>query len=268
MNKNNETKCGQTNDPHNNVDPKDFGNQRPWWLQKEQRAIYNSTWRIILLKWALVGATVGQVGSLLFSMPWPLTPLITIVGTLLLAYYKYRVSPGDLTDWQIAMLERENVITPFSISQIEPDSYDVLLGKSYTRLNKDGSEETWLADEVIIKPGECLLAHTIETFKFPANIKGILQGKSSWARLSLFVECAGLFDKGFEGTAVLELYNASPNPILLKEGDKIAQMSFHRTAPAAIPYGSPLRESHYQKQQGSKTSWLTKKERIVKIGGE
>jgi len=246
-----------------------FGYQKdPWFFAQKQREIYHSVWRNILFKSALIGFVAGQLTCLFFEMPWPLTPFVSLVIALALTYYKYMLSPSDLTDWQIAKLETTGIIRPFEITQVEPDSYDVLLGTSYTRLKKDGTEETWEADEVIIKPGECLLAHTIETFKFPKNIKGILQGKSSWARLSLFVECAGLFDKGFEGTAVLELFNASPNAIKLKKGDKIAQMSFHRTHAAAIPYGSALRSSHYQLQQGSKTSWLTKKQRIVKIEGQ
>jgi deoxycytidine triphosphate deaminase len=237
-------------------------------MEKKLREIYHKAWNTILIKASIVGLVIGQMGSLLLEMPWPLTPITTIAIALIVTYYIYMLSPGDLTDWQIAKLGSQGVIIPFSSLQVEPDSYDVLLGSACTKLNRDGTETSWVADEVIIKPGECLLAHTIENFKFPKNLKGILQGKSSWARLSLFVECAGLFDKGFQGTAVLELYNASPNSIKLKKGDKIAQMSFHRTHCAAIPYGSPLRESHYQKQQGAQTSWLTKKERIVKINEE
>jgi dCTP deaminase len=237
-----------------------------WTAPQAYRKAYHQTWRDILIKAAIAGLILGQLACLMLGLPWPLTPLGFLGVALILTYYKYMVSPSDLTDWQIAKLETTGIIHPFDIQQVEPDSYDVLLGSSYTRVGKNGVEETWESDEVIVQPGECLLAHTIENFKFPNNIKGILQGKSSWARLSLFVECAGLFDKGFEGTAVLELFNASPNAIKLKRGDRIAQMSFHRTHPASLPYGSPLRTSHYQKQQGSKTSWLTKKDRIVKIG--
>jgi deoxycytidine triphosphate deaminase len=225
---------------------------------------YKSSYNLMLVNYGLIGLVAGQVLSLLTQASWPLTPILCILLGVAYAYKKVWKSTGDLTDWQIALLERENVIVPFNIEQIEPDSYDVLLGTNYTRVKKGGELESVSSPEIVIMPNECLLAHTIESFNFPKDLKGTLQGKSSWARLSLFVECAGLFDKGFKGTAVLELYNASPNPILLKAGDRIAQMSFHRTLPATIPYGSLLRESHYQKQQGAQTSWLTKHKRIVK----
>jgi dCTP deaminase len=232
-------------------------------LPNRKKATYHASYRNFLLTYGLLGALAGQLLSLVLQAPWPLSPLTLFFIGLAYAYHKVHYSLGDLTDWQIALLEGREIITPFNITQVEPDSYDVLLGSKYARIGVGGVEEYIEADEIIIKPGECLLAHTIESFSFPDNLKGTLQGKSSWARLSLFVECAGLFDKGFKGTAVLELYNASPNSILLKRGDKIAQMSFHRTLPASIPYGDKLRGSHYQKQEGAQISWLTKKKRIL-----
>jgi deoxycytidine triphosphate deaminase len=229
-----------------------------------RRNAYKSSYKLLLVSYGLTGLIAGQILSLLTTALWPITPILGAILGVGYAYKRVWKSLGDLTDWQIALLENKGVIEPFNINQVEPDSYDVLLGTNYTRLKKGGEEEYIDSPEIVIFPGECLLAHTLESFHFPEDLKGTLQGKSSWARLSLFVECAGLFDKGFKGTAVLELYNASPNPILLKKGDKIAQLSFHRTLPATIPYGSLLRESHYQKQEGAQTSWLTKKKRIVK----
>jgi dCTP deaminase len=183
---------------------------------------------------------------------------------ILNAYRLVNHAPCDLSDWQIANLPK-GTIEPFNPELIEPDSYDVTLGDEFCQILPDGTTRVVKTDELIIKPGECWLAHTQETFQFPDNIKGILQGKSSWARLSLFVESAGLFDKGFAGTAVLELFNAGSWGIKIKKGDRIAQMSFHRTLPAAAPYGHASRKSHYQKQQGAQGSWLVKNERVVKI---
>jgi dCTP deaminase len=242
-----------------------FDSQDQPLTQWQLEDLYTSKFRKLKIQYTISGAIFGQLISTFWGWSWPLTPIVGILIALFWVHRKYLYAPGDLTDWQIAILKNQDVISPFNYSQIEPDSYDVLLGSNYTRINKGGTEENWTADEVVIMPGECLLAHTIETFRFPHNLKGLLQGKSSWARLSLFVECAGLFDKGFEGTAVLELFNASPNPIRLQKGDKIAQMSFHRTFSSVIPYGSALRKSHYQQQTGAKNSWLTKLNRIVKI---
>jgi deoxycytidine triphosphate deaminase len=226
-----------------------------------QKNAYDHAYNHHLLKHTLAATLVGII---LFPFTQSLLPIFTftLLGYLL-ARYTSDAAPCDLTDWQIAKLG-ESVVTPFKPQNVEPDSLDVELGDHYTKVLPDGTTESWVADSLIIAPGECILAHTKESFRFPDNIKGTLQGKSSWARLSLFVECAGLFDKGFRGTAVLELYNASGRKILLKAGDKIAQMSFHRTLPAAIPYGSPLRGNHYQTQQGARESWLNKEGRIIK----
>lgn len=242
----------------------DFSEDNPMASETIRRNAYKSSYKLLLVTYGILGLVSGQVLCFIATASWPATPIVGLIVGLVLGYYKVWKSSGDLTDWQIALLEDKGIISPFCINQVEPDSYDVLLGENYTRLKKGGKEEHIKSDEIIIMPDECLLAHTVESFNFPDDLKGTLQGKSSWARLSLFVECAGLFDKGFKGTAVLELYNASTNPILLKKGDKIAQMSFHRTLPAAIPYGNLLRSSHYQEQQGAKISWLTKKKRIVK----
>lgn len=224
---------------------------------------YISYWRNYLTIRGMLGMASGAaIGGLLFDA----TILGGVIGLAAgMAYANYRAfhAPCDLTDWQIALLGK--VVTPLRHDQIEPDSYDLKLDNEFHQIQKDGSPKTVHAEEIVIGPGECWLAHTQEIFAFPPNLKGILQGKSSWARLSLFVECAGLFDKGFKGTAVLELYNAGSCGVLLKRGDRIAQMSFHRTHKSCAPYGSPHRQNHYQSQAGARPSWLGKSGRIVPL---
>jgi dCTP deaminase len=215
---------------------------------------YSNHWRNFLALHGLKGMLIGQGLCILFETPWPASPIAGLILGLWYAWHLALKAPCDLTDWQIQLIS--NTITPYNADQVEPDSYDLRLGREFTRIHPDGTKETWSSDTTIIHPGECLLAHTLETFNFPKNVKGHLHGKSSWARHSLFVECAGLFDKGFQGTAVLELYNASRSPITLKEGDPIAQMSFHRTLPCSVPYGNKHRKNHYQNQTGAKSSWI------------
>lgn len=233
---------------------------------------YSNQWHKLLTQYAILGFLSGiAISYAIPGLVWSgLGPIFGVFFGLRLAYKKAFINPCDLTDWQIALLashrvetQKENeashtsLISPFNPDQVEPDSYDVLLSDHFYQRLPGNREKQWDAQEITLEPNQSVLAHTQEVFSFPANIKGVLQGKSSWARLSLFVECAGLFDKGFQGTAVLELYNAGTNPITLKKGDRIAQMSFHRTLPATFPYGHPLRANHYQKQEGAKKSWLT-----------
>jgi deoxycytidine triphosphate deaminase len=189
---------------------------------------------------------------------WAASGAFILLASSLWAGHQCHNGAGDLCDWQIAALPK-GTITPMDHGHIEPNSYDVRLSRHYTKINPDGSTEEIQAQKITLPPGGFLLAHTIEEFHLPDNIKGILQGKSSWARLGVFVEAAGLFDAGFQGTAVLELFNCGQHTVTLQEGEKIAQMSFHRGLPAALPYGKPGRQSHYQKQTGAKMSWLTSK---------
>lgn len=225
---------------------------------------YTSYWRNYLALYGIAGMVAGSLiaawlGDTL-NIGVPTGGAIGILIGMWVATYKAYFAPCDLTDWQIANLT--GVIKPFRANQIEPDSYDVTLADEFHQIQPDGTAKTIKADEITIGPGECWLAHTQEIFNFPSNLKGTLQGKSSWARLSLFVECAGLFDKGFKGTAVLELHNSGTWGILLKKGDKIAQMSFHRTLKATAPYGAATRTNHYQNQTGATESWLAKADRI------
>lgn len=214
------------------------------------------------------GISIGTIASIT-TTTYLGTFLGCFLGIILIAlgarqWAKYQIehAPGDLTDWQILKLGKEGVITPFNEELIEPNSYDVCIGTKYARILSDGTVQEFEADETELEPGEFLLAHTIENFSFPDNIKGILQGKSSWARVAVFVEAAGLFDAGFQGTAVLELFNCGKHAVKLNKGDKIAQMSFHRSLPAALPYG-PERGNHYQGQEGAQASWLGKSGRII-----
>lgn len=245
----------------------------PTQIYKRAKKISTLKLSVEALSWAAplaAGIIIGTVASTSqttagYLVGTTLGLLIIIYAAIQWARFQNNTAPGDLTDWQIHELGEKGVISPFDPSLIEPNSYDVRLGTKYTRILPDGTSNEFEAEETILEPGGFLLAHTIESFDFPNNIKGILQGKSSWARLAVFVEAAGLFDSGFKGTAVLELFNCGKHGVKLRKGEKIAQMSFHRSLRAALPYG-PLRGSHYQEQEGAQSSWLGKEDRIVPRG--
>ncbi len=81
-------------------------------------------------------------------------------------------------------------------------------------------------EHFVIKPGEFLLASTLEYIKLPENITAFVEGRSSLGRLGLFIENAGWVDAGFEGQITLELYNANKYPIKLYKNMKICQLVF------------------------------------------
>lgn len=169
------------------------------------------------------------------------------------------IAPGNLVDWQMRLYLALGLlkIDNYRKEAIQPNSLDVHISRYFARQNEDGSFETFEADFIILSPGEFVLATTEEFFYFPNNLHGVLQGKSSWARLGLYVESAGLFDSGFDGEAVVELTNQGKSPLTLKSGKPIAQMIFQKNLPVSNPYGKKKHgKSNYQGQKGAKQSAL------------
>ena len=103
----------------------------------------------------------------------------------------------------------------------------------------------------VVRPGEFVLANTLETITLPNDLVARLDGRSSLGRLGLLVHAtAGYVDPGWTGKLTLELSNVSPMPIAVYCGMKICQISFLRlSTPVDRPYGSPGLGSKYQGQQ-------------------
>ena len=164
-------------------------------------------------------------------------------------------SSGNLVDWQLKLYLKLGLlkIEDYKENAIQPNSLDVHLGNCYAIQLNNGSFEEIITDEFILKPGDFVLAITKEYFYFGSTLHGVLQGKSSWARVGLYVESAGLFDSGFEGVAVIELTNQGKAPLRLISGQPIAQMVFQRNLPVLNSY---KKKGHYQGQKTAKQTWM------------
>lgn len=146
---------------------------------------------------------------------------------------------------------------------LQPASIDLNLGTSWYRVVKNEPEANPVslqqaaqklsfveAPAVIIGPGEFMLATTAEAVTIPDDVAGFITGRSSVGRSGLFTENAGFIDPGFYGQLTLELYNASPNPILLESGTRVAQLIFMQTdKPVRSPYNGK-----YNGQEGATPS--------------
>lgn len=77
-----------------------------------------------------------------------------------------------------------------------------------------------------IKPGEFMLASSVETFTMPNNVVGIVHDKSSWARLGLAVQNTVL-EPGWRGHLTIELSNHGWQSLSIVKGTGIAQVIFH-----------------------------------------
>lgn len=92
-------------------------------------------------------------------------------------------------------------------------------------------------------PGKAILLTTVEVVSIPVFFSGLIGMRSTYARLGLLTPPT-VADPGFEGTLTLELYNASPNIILLQPGDSIWHILLVST-----PF-EPKYSGRYQHQSG------------------
>lgn len=164
-------------------------------------------------------------------------------------------SSGNLVDWQLKLFLKLGLlkINNYKEDAIQPNSLDVHIGNHFAIQLNDGNFEEITANEFVLKPGDFVLAITQEYFHFGPTLHGVLQGKSSWARVGLYVESAGLFDSGFEGVAVVELTNQGKAPLKLISGQPIAQMIFQKNLPVFKSY---KHKGHYQGQKIAVQTWM------------
>ena len=155
------------------------------------------------------------------------------------------------------------IITPIvdARHQFGPSSFDVHLStdfhqlenlnRSSIRLDEERSAELQAKytkkvvlsahrdkEGLYLHPGEFVLGSTLEYFRFPDNLAGRIEGRSSWGRLGLLVHAtAGFVDPGYAGALTLELSNVGRLPIELKPGLRLAQVCFFEmSTPSLIPY--------------------------------
>jgi dCTP deaminase len=107
----------------------------------------------------------------------------------------------------------------------------------------------------VLHPREFALGTTVEQVRMPADLVGMVDGRSSIGRLAVVVHAtAGLIDPGFLGQITLELSNIGSIPVKLYPGMRIAQIVLHTmTSPAERPYGV-ARGSQYNEQTGPQPS--------------
>ncbi|MBI2268662.1 MAG: dCTP deaminase [Candidatus Blackburnbacteria bacterium] len=91
--------------------------------------------------------------------------------------------------------------------------------------------------QVLIHPGEVVVATTLERVTLPDDIIGRMEGKSSIARRGVSVQAAPLFDAGWDGHPILELHNVGTLSAVCRHGAAICAMSFtHLSSPTLQPY--------------------------------
>ena len=91
-------------------------------------------------------------------------------------------------------------------------------------------------DHVFLAPGAFCLGALVERVNLPNDLACDVMLRSSAARMGIQHLLAGYGDQGFSGHLTLELRNElSEHNIILRGGDQIVQLRFHRTLP--VPDG-------------------------------
>jgi len=168
----------------------------------------------------------------------------------------YKPKPGRLSDRDITFLciGDKPMIEPFVSAQagrpsfgLSSAGYDFKLSDEYMVQDNYGEESGSVVDplnsethrwikkkatnnEIIIGPGECILASTVEYMRMPDDVQAIVLGKSSLARCNIICNATPL-ENGWEGTVTLEITNCDPtNSVKLYVNQGIAQCLFDRMA--------------------------------------
>jgi len=99
---------------------------------------------------------------------------------------------------------------------------------------------------VLIPPHSFVLSRSVERFKMPDDVMGIVIGKSTYARCGLIVNCTPL-EPGWTGWLTIEISNTTPLPAKVYANEGIAQVLFFKgSAPCSVTYAS--KGGKYQNQ--------------------
>lgn len=140
------------------------------------------------------------------------------------------------------------VIEPFTDEIVRENGLDLRLGREYCRFKrvdkvfdprKPGDPgdyyECGEGDEIIIPPNQHVLLHTLEYIRLPSYLAGLVNLRSTWARVGLYIP-ATVVDAGFEGQLTIEIVGSS-FPVKLYAGDRFLHLVLVKlNTPAREPY--------------------------------
>ena len=162
------------------------------------------------------------------------------------------LSRADILDYlEKGKLKFDPAIGPDRVAQV---SVDLLLGRKFTTFKDPpkylpaihvdhslwDSADLWEhieKDVFRLHPGSFVLAHTLERICIPDDLVGLVEGRSSWARVGVSIHVtAPKIDPGFDATITLEMFNFGKIPVDLRAGiDQPAQLML-------LTVSTPLKE--------------------------
>ncbi|MBN3038114.1 MAG: dCTP deaminase [Candidatus Omnitrophica bacterium] len=170
--------------------------------------------------------------------------------------------------WIKRMAEDCRMIEPFVKEQVKKNNisfglssfgYDIRLDREFKLFNapqglvldpKDVKENTFRhtkTDICTIPANSFVLAKSLEYFRMPDNVLGIVVGKSTYARCGIIVNVTPL-EPGWEGTLTISISNTTHSPVKIYAYEGIAQVLFFESDQAcSISYRD--RKGKYQSQE-------------------
>ncbi len=191
------------------------------------------------------------------------------------AVSRIRAWRGIFADWQIAeAAQYMNIIQPFTHWQIkEVDSnrvisyglssfgYDMRVANEFKiftpatgtltvidpKRTDPASMVDFTGDVCVIPPNSFALARSVEYFRMPRNVTGLVLGKSTYARAGIVTNFTPL-EAGWHGHVTIEISNTTPLPAMIYANEGIAQCLFFAGDEPKISYAD--RAGKYQGQMG------------------
>ena len=127
------------------------------------------------------------------------------------------------------------IFTNVNSSIVDPKKFD------------ESSFNTVKGSEILIPPNSFALAASLEYFKLPSTILGLVTGKSSYLRCGINTP-SSVLEPGWEGQITLEFANTSPLPAKIYAFSGAAQILFFKGERPDISYSE--RAGKYNKQTG------------------
>ncbi len=148
--------------------------------------------------------------------------------------------------WIMRMAKDKNMIVPFAREQIKKNNisfglssfgYDIRLASEFKLFNppqdiiidpkriQENVFRSIKADMCTIAANSFVLARSLEYFRIPGNVLGIVVGKSTYARCGILVNVTPL-EPSWEGFLTISISNTSPRPVKIYADEGIAQVLF------------------------------------------
>jgi dCTP deaminase len=146
-------------------------------------------------------------------------------------------------------------ISPFQEDCLNPNSYNLTLHNEllvYEEVVLDAKQPNRFRrivipeEGIILSPGQIYLGRTME-YTETRNLVPMIEGRSSVARLGLFVHCAsGFGDVGFCGHWTIEMF--AVQPVRVYAGLRICQIFFHEITGSIQEYCSEKYQNNHDVQ--------------------